>query len=124
MFNKSDSLYTALVDERFEEARIYIKQGQTIPDILYYQATGHDNDRIISFLLEQVSEKQNYIIRLSVSQGAINCLKSFKEKGLFLEDSLLSIEPRKNKEQTMQYLREILKHEPASTITNNRVKSF
>jgi hypothetical protein len=100
-----DSLYNALVHERFKEAEALIKNGQTIPNILYYQAADHDNPRIINFLLEQTPDKQEYTIQLAVRQGAIQCLKSFVEKGIQLSADLLSINPRKNEAEVTQYLR-------------------
>lgn len=94
-----DSLYSALIKKDRTAVSQFLEKGEIIPEFIYMQVTNLDYLSHLQFLLSFQPEKQSYALKLSFSQGAVECfqyLKAMSSQGDLEE--LKSINPRRNVE--------------------------
>jgi hypothetical protein len=106
---KPNAFLQAILREDAKEVEKFIENGQQISDFLYMQVTNNDDLKILKFLLSIQPHKRTDAIKLSVYQGAAQCLTYFTptESKSALEE-LSKLKPRKNQEEISKILNEAI----------------
>lgn len=98
-FKEVDTIYKAIIRRDSLAVTAFLKQGESVPEFLYLQATNHDHLAVLQFMLSIEPEKKQYAARLSVGQGAVTCTRFILESASIKDcEDFAGIIPRRNKE--------------------------